>query len=123
MHKLPLASLQQQLINYLVDDDPSVTDKIMEQITEHGNITRDVRLHIYKNAYQARLKETIDNDHQMLGFFLGDDLFDQMVSGYINALSIGQYFTSTFRRQFTQRFWQVQRRFMITRIISELAHL
>lgn len=77
--------MQQQLINYLVDDDPSVTDKIKAQITEHGNITRDVRLHIYKNAYQVRLKETIENDHEMLGFFLGDDLFDKMVIGYINA--------------------------------------
>lgn len=85
MDKLPLASLQQKLINYLIDDDPIVTHTIMEQITDHGNITRDVRLNIYKNAYHVRLKETIENDHEMLGFFLGDDLFDQMVLGYINA--------------------------------------
>lgn len=85
MDKLPLASLQQKLINYLVDDDPVVTSTIMDEIKDHGSISRDVRLHIYKNAYQARLKETIDNDHEMLGFFLGDDLFDQMVLGYISA--------------------------------------
>ncbi len=121
MDKLPLASLQQKLINYLVDDDPKVTTTIMEQIKDHGNITRDVRLHIYKNAYQARLKETIENDHEMLGFFLGDDLFDQMVLGYINTYPSD----NTSLRHFADKlplFLANNAPFKDYPIISELAH-
>ena len=81
MSKLSLHELQQQMMNYLTDDELSIA----QQIEDHGDISRDVRLHIYKNAYQMRLKETIDNDHPLLGMYLGDDLFDQMVSGYIKA--------------------------------------
>ena len=81
MSKLSLDALQQQMMNYLTDDELAIA----QQIVDHGNISRDVRLHIYKNAFEMRLKETIDNDHQLLGLYLGDDLFDQMVSGYIKA--------------------------------------
>jgi hypothetical protein len=119
--KLVLASLQQKLINYLVDDDPVVTTKIMNEIEDHGNISRDVRLHIYKNAYQARLKETIDNDHQILGFFLGDDLFDQMVVGYINTYPSD----NTSLRHFADKlpfFLANNAPFNNYPIISELAH-
>ncbi len=121
MDKSPLASLQQKLINYLVDDDPRATTKIMELIKDHGNISRDVRLHIYKNAYQARLKETIENDHEMLGFFLGDDLFDQMVLGYINAYPSD----NTSLRHFADKlplFLANNAPFKDYPIISELAH-
>lgn len=121
MDKLPLASLQQKLINYLVDDDPTATTTIMEQIKDHGSITRDVRLHIYKNAYQVRLKETIENDHEMLGFFLGDDLFDQMVLGYINAYPSD----NTSLRYFADKlplFLANNAPFKDHPIISELAH-
>ena len=121
MDKLPLALLQQQLINYLVDDDPAVTTKIMEKIKDHGNITRDVRLHIYKNAYQARLKETIENDHEMLGFFLGDDLFDQMVLGYINAYPSNNTSLRYFADQLPL-FLASNAPFKDHPIISELAH-
>ncbi|WP_143764412.1 HvfC/BufC N-terminal domain-containing protein [Cognaticolwellia mytili] len=81
MSELSLHTLQQQMINYLIDDELTIT----HQVEEHGGISRDARLHIYKNAYQMRLKETIDNDHEQLGIYLGDDLFDQMVDGYIKA--------------------------------------
>ena len=82
MTKLSLHTLQQQMMNYLTDDtlvehEPSIA----KNVENHGGISREARLHIYKNAYQMRLKETIDNDHELLGLYLGDDLFDQMVSG------------------------------------------
>lgn len=121
MSKLPLALLQQKLVNYLVNDDAVSTNEIMEQIEDHGNVTRDIRLHIYKNAYHARLKETIDNDHQMLGFFLGDDLFDQMVLGYINAYPSD----NTSLRHFADKlptFLAHNPPFSHHPIISELAH-
>jgi hypothetical protein len=69
------------MMNYLTDDELTIA----QQVAEHGGISRDARLHIYKNAYQMRLKETIDNDHELLGMYLGDDLFDQMVSGYVKT--------------------------------------
>jgi hypothetical protein len=79
--ELSLLSLQQQMMDYLTDDKLAIA----QHVVEHGGISREARLHIYKNAYQMRLKETIDNDHKILGMYLGDDLFDQMVSGYIKA--------------------------------------
>jgi hypothetical protein len=79
MDNLPLAKLQAQMINYLTDSDMTISQHIVEQ----GNITKDVRLNIYKNAYVQRLKEVIDNDHPVLGSYLGDDLFDEMVEGYV----------------------------------------
>lgn len=81
MSEISLRTLQKQMMNYLTDDKPAIA----EHVVEHGGISRDVRLHIYKNAYQMRFKETIESDHQILGTYLGDDLFDQMVSGYIKA--------------------------------------
>ncbi|MFT4926839.1 MAG: hypothetical protein ACI8WB_002938 [Phenylobacterium sp.] len=77
-----LRQLQQQMINYLTDNGAS---SIISHIVSQGNIDNHTRLHIYKNAYQARLKEVIDTDHNLLGMYLGDDLFDQMVSEYIQA--------------------------------------
>ena len=79
MKKVSLKHLQEQMINYLLDDNIAIQNEIVKQ----GNVSKETRLNIYKNAYQARFKEVIENDHQMLGLYLGDDLFDQMVSDYI----------------------------------------
>ncbi len=92
MEKLTLVQLQAQMVNYLTDSDMTISQHIVEQ----GNITKDVRLNIYKNAYVQRLKEVIDNDHPVLGTYLGDDLFDQMVEGYVkkfpsNCTSLRHY--------------------------------
>ncbi len=38
---------------------------------------------IYRNAYQIRLKGVLETDHELLSFYLGDELWDQMVTGYI----------------------------------------
>jgi hypothetical protein len=84
MKDIPLAELQAQMINYLTHSDMTISQNIVEQ----GNITKDIRLNIYKNAYFQRFKEVIDNDHPVLGVYLGDDLFDEMVEGYVkNARS------------------------------------
>lgn len=115
--KLSLHSLQQQMMNYLTDDKSAVA----QHVVEHGGISREARLHIYKNAYQMRFKETIDNDHQILGMYLGDDLFDQMVSGYIKAYPSN----NTSLRNFADSlptFLANQIPFKDYPLISELAH-
>ncbi len=79
MEKNTLASLQKTMMGYLIKGETIIEQSIVKQ----GNVSNKTRLNIYKNAYQARLKEVIDNDHPILGIYLGDDLFDEMVSGYI----------------------------------------
>ncbi len=54
--------------------------RISEHVIDQGNIDKSTRLNIYKNAYETRLKEVIDTDHNVLSFYLGDELFDEMVS-------------------------------------------
>ena len=71
---------QQQLMAYLLGQDSTIADHVVDQ----GGITTDVRLGIYRNAYRIRLRETIDVDHPVLGTYLGDELFDRMVDGYID---------------------------------------
>jgi len=50
-----------------------------------GIIDVATRINIYTNAYRARFIETIETDHPILGSYLGDELFDQMVDGYIRT--------------------------------------
>lgn len=74
-----LRARQLQMLNYLMGQ-PS---EIQAHIRDHGTIDAATRLHIYRNAYQVRFWETIDNDHPILGSYLGDDMFNQMVRDYI----------------------------------------
>ncbi len=52
-------------------------------VAAQEGIGADKRMAIYSNAYRVRLIETIDTDHEILGLYLGDDLFDKMVGNYI----------------------------------------
>lgn len=117
MSELSLKSLQQQMMNYLTDDKPAIA----QQVVEHGGISRDARLHIYKNAYQMRLKETIDNDHPILGMYLGDDLFDKMVNGYIKAYP-SNYTSLRHFADFLPQFLTHNPPFKDYPLISELAY-
>lgn len=74
-----LRKLQQEFTHYLTGDSGDVIDYVAEQ----GNIDRKARLAIYQNAYHVRLRECIETDHPILGRYLGDELFEQMVTGYI----------------------------------------
>lgn len=76
-----LRALQQEFMAYITQGE----DAIAEHVVDQGNVSTDTRLHIYANAYRMRFKETIETDHPVLGTYLGDDLFDQMVAGYIQA--------------------------------------
>ena len=55
---------------------------IKAHIASQGKVSTDTRLHIYRNAYQTRLRETLDTDHPITGLYLGDELFERMVAGY-----------------------------------------
>lgn len=74
-----LRKLQEDFLTYLTGN----TTAIVENVIDQGKIDRQTRLGIYQNAYNVRLKNCIEIDHPMLGLYLGDDLFDLMVTGYI----------------------------------------
>lgn len=75
-----LQQRQQQLMAYLLKGDKAIGEHIVDQ----GRISIDTRLNIYGNAYRTRLRETIETDHSLSGNYLGDELFDQMATGYID---------------------------------------
>jgi hypothetical protein len=50
-----------------------------------GRMDRDTGLAIYCHAYGARLREALGNDHELLGLYLGDELWETMCAGYIAA--------------------------------------
>lgn len=74
-----LRQLQSELMGYLTNKESKVSD----YIAEGGLIDVDKRLQIYGNAYKVRLRGVIDTDHELLSFYLGDDLFDKLVDEYI----------------------------------------
>lgn len=80
-----LRLLQSDLINYLVNKNKEVDS----YIADGGLIDKQTRLNIYSNAYTLRLRGVIDTDHEILSYYLGDKLFDQLVEGYINAYPSG----------------------------------
>jgi hypothetical protein len=76
-----LTELQQCFLDAMLSDDDSVKHHVVEQ----GELSREQRVSIYKNAYKARLTESIETDHEILGIYLGDELFEQMAQGYIKT--------------------------------------
>ncbi|WP_261842906.1 HvfC/BufC N-terminal domain-containing protein [Aliamphritea ceti] len=78
---------QQQLLDYIMGK-PS---DIQEHIQDRGKVSVDIQLHIYRNAYQVSFWETLNTDHEILGKYLGDDMFNAMVRDYIAE------YPSTFR--------------------------
>lgn len=76
-----LADLQARFVDYL----SGKNELIVRSVADQGNINTATRLNIYRNAYQIRLKLALETDHEMLGIYLGDDLFDVMADGYIET--------------------------------------
>jgi hypothetical protein len=74
-----LTELQTSFLRYLTGRGGTCKDLVVEQ----GGVSADTRLGIYRNAYRLRLRDTIETDHEMLGRYLGDDLFEDMVDRYI----------------------------------------
>lgn len=75
-----LAALQQQFMQALQNGE---SGQLIQQVIDQGTIDRQSRIDIYRHAYQQRLKQSIETDHEILGLYLGDQLFDTMVAGYI----------------------------------------
>lgn len=74
-----LKKLQQQFLSFLQDHSNEISDQIVAK-DEQDN---QVRLNIYRYAYRKRLQDTIDNDHPILGTYLGDDWFNRLVEEYL----------------------------------------
>lgn len=58
-------------------------DPLMPALALGRFATPEIGLSIYQNAYGARLREVLENDHPQLGKYLGDDLWRQLCDGYI----------------------------------------
>ncbi|MGO1003441.1 HvfC/BufC family peptide modification chaperone [Lysobacter sp. CA196] len=50
-----------------------------------GRISRKARLRMYRHAYVARLTEVLNDDHAVLGAYLGDELWPRMRASHIDA--------------------------------------
>jgi len=74
-----LRKLQLNFANYLLGD----VEDIESFVTDDKKVGRQTRLRIYKNAYQVRLKKCIESDHPVLCTYLGDTLFEELATGYI----------------------------------------
>ena len=61
------------------------SDQLIPALALGRNATPELGLAIYQNAYGARLREVLENDHPQLGKYLGDDLWLQLCDGYIIA--------------------------------------
>jgi len=75
-----LAELQQGFLGFLLGQDTDFVDHVVDQ----GEVSAQTRADIYRNGYRLRLQDAIDTDHEILGRYLGDALFDRMVDGYID---------------------------------------
>ena len=91
-----LKKLQQDFMQYLLLPNQQTGEQFHNWVSEQSGLPAASRMQIYANAYLMRLRETIDTDHEILGMYLGDDLFEKMVEGYVRQ------HPSTFRslRQF-----------------------
>lgn len=77
-----LAQIQQEFMALLRTNDRALENDIIQA----GMLNNTQRADIYRSAYRIRLRGVLDSDHAMLGIYLGDDLFEQMVEGYIDAM-------------------------------------
>ncbi|KZN29700.1 hypothetical protein N474_21350 [Pseudoalteromonas luteoviolacea CPMOR-2] len=75
-----LEQLQQDFVNMLNHGSMDFENHIAAQ---EGALAPTQRAEIYQNAYRIRLTKVLEQDHEMLGLYLGDELFDEMVKGYL----------------------------------------
>ncbi|BDM65612.1 DUF2063 domain-containing protein [Shewanella sp. NFH-SH190041] len=80
-----LAQTQDIMMDYLLTQSPQQQQAAEQLLQQGGAIAPAIRLQIYANAYRIRLQETIETDHEQLCLYLGDELFAQMLDGYLSA--------------------------------------
>ena len=78
------ASLAELQRDFLADMRGTEPDAAMDHLASDG-IPAAIGIAIYRNAYVARLREALENDHPVLGRYLGDALWTRMCDGYIAA--------------------------------------
>ncbi len=71
--------------DFLADMRGLVPDAAIAHIVQGGGIAAATGMAIYRNAYAARLREALENDHPVLGRYLGDELWARMCDGYVAA--------------------------------------
>lgn len=76
-----LARLQRDFMAHLQGH----TSDAFHASVDGGHLPPATGLGIYAHAYGARLREALANDHQVLGVYLGDELWDVLCKGYIDA--------------------------------------
>jgi hypothetical protein len=76
-----LAELQDQFQKALLSED----DRILLSIPDSQRERREVLLGVYRHAYTRRLVEFVENDHELLHKYLGDETFREMAQAYAVA--------------------------------------
>ena len=82
---MTLKQTQHVFLEYLMAPQNKSSQSLIELVADNGTVAPDIGMQIYANAYQCRLKETIETDHEHLCTYLGDELFEQMAMGFISA--------------------------------------
>ncbi len=77
-----LRKLQHEFLGYLLDD---AQLDIVERIESTPRRSAEQRMVFYGNAYSLRLKEALTTDYDRLHGYLGDELFDSLMSHYIES--------------------------------------
>ena len=94
-----LAQQQKEFLACLQFQLPTEQATFRHQIQNNGKLDIKTRLAIYQNAYQIRLQETIDTDHNILGRYLGGELYELMMNEYINHYPSKQFSLRHFSEQ------------------------
>jgi putative DNA-binding protein len=76
-----LAALQDQFQEALLSGD----DRVLSVIRDSHRERRDVLLGVYRHAYTERLVEFVENDHELLHKYLGNEAFGEMAQAYAAA--------------------------------------
>src|SRR5262249_29512934 len=76
-----LAALQDRFQKALLSGD----DRILSIIPDSQRERRDVLFRVYRHAYTQRLVEFVENDHELLHKYLGDETFREMAQAYAAA--------------------------------------
>jgi Putative DNA-binding domain len=76
--RIGLAALQDQFQKALLLGD----DRILVSISDNQRERRDILFRVYRHAYTQRLVEFVENDHELLHKYLGDEIFRKMAQAY-----------------------------------------
>ncbi len=77
-----LAELQQAFFSAMQS---GRSDRVIARLNTARGIPANTGMSIYQHAYSARLYEAIENDHPVLGAYLGDALWATLCEGYVSA--------------------------------------